>query len=150
MKKWAPIIESMGVTGSKSDWMSEYAKSHIDKESQRNTKINDILSESSQDFPTLLPMAMQVASKTIGLDIVAVKPLANPGMTQEDLDRIEAEIKQKNRDSKIDSLIEGTEYKEEKVEDHPDYKNGPLGNLLYMDFKYGHKKTRRAGKKHKK
>jgi hypothetical protein len=28
--------------------------------------------------------------------------------------------------------------------------SAPVGNLFYLDFKYGHKKTRRSGKKHKK
>lgn len=139
LDKWAPIIESMGVTGSKADWMSEYAQSHIDKQSQ-----------SSQDFPSLLPMSMKIASKTVGLDLVNVQPLPHPGMSQEEIDRIEAEIKTENRDNKIESIIEGKDYKEMKPEDHPDWKPGPIGSLFYLDFKYGHKKTRRAGKKHKK
>ncbi len=28
MKKWAPILDSMGVTGSKAEWMSEYVEMH--------------------------------------------------------------------------------------------------------------------------
>jgi hypothetical protein len=71
-------------------------------------------------------------------------------MSKEERERIEAEIKQKNRDGKIDSLIEGTEYKEEKVEQHPDYKPGSGGQLFYMDYTYStHKKTRRSKKKKK-
>jgi hypothetical protein len=27
-KKWAPILENIGLTGSKADWMSEWAESH--------------------------------------------------------------------------------------------------------------------------
>jgi hypothetical protein len=80
--------------------------------------------------------------------------MSGPGvMSKEERERIESEIKQENRDSKIDSLIEGTEYKEEKVEQHPDYKPGSGGQLLYFDYTYNsstHKKTRRSGKKHKK
>jgi len=158
LKKWSPILESMGMTGSKADWMSQYANAHIDKERERDNKINQILEEntvassiSTQQFPSLLPLARKISSQLIG------------GMSKEEKERIEAEIKSENRDGKIDSLIEGTEYVEKKVEEHPDYKSGtdlvpvqplsgPVGQLFYLDFKYGstHKKTRRSGKKHKK
>ena len=152
LNKWAPIIESMGVTGSKADWMTEYTKSHIDKESQRNTKIDDLLNESSDsptDFPTLLPITRKIVSQTIGLDLVSVQPIS--GNSREEIDRINAEIKAENREGKIESVLENKEYKEKTIEDHPDYKSGlPTGNLFYMDYKYGHKKTRRGGKNHKK
>jgi hypothetical protein len=100
--------------------------------------------------PSLFPVAMKIAVQTIGQDLVSVQPMAGPGgMTKEERERIEAEIKQKNRDGKIDSLIEGVEYKEEKVEQHPDYKPGNIP-LFYMDYTYNsptHKKTRRSKKK---
>ena len=102
--------------------------------------------------PNLFPVAMKIAAKTIGQDLVSVQPMTGPGgMSKEERERIEAEIKQKNRDGKIDSLIEGTEYKEEKLEQHPDYKPGSGGQLFYMDYTYGstHKKTRRSKKKKK-
>ena len=133
MKKWAPIIDSMGVTGSKADWFSQYAQMHSNNES----KIEENTLASDTEFPSLLPMAMQVASKTVGLDLVSVQPLASPGMSQEEVDRINNEIKKENRDGKIDALIEGKDFKEMKPEEHPDWKPGPIGSLLYMDFKYG-------------
>jgi hypothetical protein len=133
MKKWAPIIDSMGVTGSKADWFSQYAQMHSNNES----KIEENTLTSDTEFPSLLPMAMQVASKTVGLDLVSVQPLASPGMSQEEVDRINNEIKKENRDGKIDALIEGKDFKEMKPEEHPDWKPGPIGGLLYMDFKYG-------------
>jgi len=132
MKKWAPIIDSMGVTGSKADWFSQYAQMHSNNES----KIEENTLASDTEFPSLLPMAMQVASKTVGLDLVSVQPLASPGMSQEEVDRINNEIKKENRDGKIDALIEGKDFKEMKPEEHPDWKPGPIGSLLYMDFKY--------------
>jgi hypothetical protein len=131
LKKWGPILDSMGMTGSKADWMSQYANAHIDNEKQ-------IESNTDSEFPSLLPMAMKISAQTIGMDIVPVQPLSAPlmgGMSQEEREKIEAEVKQKNRDGKIDSLIEGTEYKEEKIEDHPDYKEG--GGLFYIDYTYG-------------
>ena len=103
--------------------------------------------------PSLFPIAMKIVSQTIGQDLVSFQPiLTGPsGMSKEEKERIESEIKQKNRDGKIDSLIEGTEYKEEKVEEHPDYKPGD-SPLFYMDYTYNsptHKKTRRSKKKKK-
>ena len=151
LKKWAPILDSMGMTGPKADWMSQYANAHLDNETQRNNKIEQILeSNTDNEFPSLLPIAMKVASQTIGQNLVSVQPMSHSGMSQEEIDRISAEIKKENRDSKIDAIVEGKDYKELKPEEHPDWKPGPVGNLFYLDYKYGHKKTRRSGKKHKK
>ena len=92
-------------------------------------------------------------TQTIGQDLVSVQPMNGPsGMSKEEKERIESEIKQNNRDGKIDSLIEETEYKEEKLEQHPDYKPDGGGQLFYMDYTYNsptHKKTRRSKKKKK-
>ena len=142
MKKWSNILGSMGMTGSQLDNLSQLAENQS----------NQILEETkTEDFPSLFPIAMKIASKTIGQDLVSVQPMSGPGgMSKEERERIEAEIKQKNRDGKIDSLIEGTEYKEEKLEQHPDYKPGSGGQLLYFDYTYNsstHKKTRRSKKK---
>ena len=142
MKKWSNILGSMGMTGSQLDNLSQLAENQS----------NQILEETkTEDFPSLFPIAMKIASKTIGQDLVSVQPMSGPGgMSKEERERIESEIKQKNRDGKIDSLIEGTEYKEEKVEQHPDYKPGSGGQLLYFDYTYNsstHKKTRRSKKK---
>lgn len=145
LKKWSPIIESMGVTGSKADWMSEYAEMHSINE--QNSMMG---TQSSSQFPSLLPLATKVASQTIGLDLVTVQPIG--GNSRDEIDRIKAEIKAENREGKIESVLENKEYKEKTIEDHPDYKDVlPKSELFYMDFKYGdHKKTRRSGKKHKK
>ena len=142
MKKWAPLLDSMGVTASHWGNMAQLVKNQSQQILEENTK--------ADEFPSLLPIAMKVASKTVGLDLVSVQPLPHPGMSQEEIDRINAEVKKENRDGKIESLIEGKEFKEMKPEEHPDWKSGPRSQLFYMDFKYGHKKTRRAGKKHKK
>ena len=135
LKKWAPILESMGMTGSKADWMSQYANAHLDNETQRNNKINQILESNTDDeFPSLLPIAMKISAQTIGLDLVPVQPMTGPGgMSQKERERIEAEVKGENRDGKIDALIEGKDFKEMKPEDHPDWKQG---NLYYMDYTY--------------
>jgi hypothetical protein len=86
------------------------------------------------DFNSLFPMVMKVASKTIGMDLVSVDPFGKVGFAT---DEIKAEVNAINRDSKIDNIIEGKEYKEMKPEEHPDYyKEMPRGELFYLDFKY--------------
>ena len=145
MKKWSNILGSMGMTGSQLDNLSQLAENQS----------NQILEETkTEEFSSLFPVAMKIATQTIGQDLVSVQPMTGPGgMSKEERERIESEIKQENRDSKIDALVEGTEYNEKKVEEHPDYKPGSGGQLLYFDYTYNsstHKKTRRSGKKHKK
>jgi hypothetical protein len=144
MKKWSNILGSMDMTGSKLDNLSQLVENQS----------NQILEETkTEEFSSLFSVAMKITTQTVGLDLVGVRPMSGPGgMSQEERERIEAEIKQKNRDGKIDSLIEGKEYTEKKVEEHPDYKPGSGGQLFYMDYTYAstHKKTRRSGKKHKK
>jgi len=141
MKKWSNILGSMGMTGSQLDNLSQLVENQS----------NQILEETkTEEFPSLLPIAMKISAQTVSLDLVPVQPMTGPGgMSKEG---IEAEIKQENRDSQIDALVEGTEYNEKEVEEHPDYKPGSGGQLFYMDYTYGstHKKTRRSGKKHKK
>lgn len=142
IKKWSSILGPMGITGSQLDNLSQLAENQSNHILEENTK--------TSEFPTLSPMAMKISAKTIGMDLVSVKPMPHPGMSQKEVDRIEAEIKKENRDGKIDAIVEGKDYKELKPEEHPDWKPGPLASLFYLDYKYGHKKTRRAGKKHKK
>jgi hypothetical protein len=139
MKKWAPILGSIGVTGSQLEDLSKLAENQS----------NQILNEGLSDFQSILPIATKIAAQTICSNLVSVQPMS--GLSQEEIERINSDIKKENRDGKIDSLIDGKEYKEMKPEDHPDWNSFPKGKLFYMDFKYGsHKKTRRAGKKNKK
>ena len=131
MKKWAPILEKMGMTGSKADWMSEYAEMH----SKNETTLSNTTTE---DFPTLLPIAMKVSAQTIGTDLVSVAPIGG-GNTSDKLKEIREDVKIENRDRKIESIVEDKEFEEMKVEDHPDYikPKGPSGQLFYLDFQYG-------------
>ncbi len=137
--KWSPIIESMGVTGSRANWMSQYIQNH--EESERSSWYGTIPAQTSQTTPTfennILPMAMRVAAQTIGLDLVSVVPMGG-GNNGEELNKIDAEIKQENRDGKIDAIVEGSDYVEKTREDHPDYRKGegPKGQLFYMDYSY--------------
>jgi len=131
MKKWAPILERMGMTGSKADWMSEYAEMHSKNE-------NTLSNTTTEDFSTLLPMAMKVSAKTIGTDLVTVAPIGG-GNSGPEMESIRQDVKIENRDRKIESIVEDKEFEEMKVEDHPDYikPKGPSGQLFYLDFTYG-------------
>ena len=131
IKKWAPILESMGMTGSKADWMSEYAEMY----SKNETTLSNT---NTEDFSTLLPMAMKVSAQTIGTDLVSVAPIGG-GNSGPEMESIRQDVKIENRDRKIESIVEDKEFEEMKVEDHPDYikPKGPSGQLFYMDFKYG-------------
>jgi hypothetical protein len=99
---WSPIIESAtGINDSeKLAWMSEYCHNHKLYEDANGavnymtvgTSMNlqgmgAVTLPSPSDFtntgsgdkaPTLLPLAMQVAAQTIGLDLVPVIPMAGP------------------------------------------------------------------------
>jgi len=130
IKKWAPILESMGMTGSKADWMSEYAEMH--------SKNETTLSNTTEDFQTILPIGIKVAAQTIGTDLVTVAPIGG-GNSGPEMESIRQDVKIENRDRKIESIVEDKEFEEMKVEDHPDYikPKGPSGQLFYMDFIYG-------------
>ena len=91
----------------------------------------------------LLPIAMKVAAKTLGQDL--------SGITDDELKEIKDRIKSENRDSKISSVLENTDYKEKKLEEDKEYKelmkkggvkpmSKPSSKLFYLDFKYDENK----------
>ena len=105
-KTWGPIIEeATGITEkSKLSWMSKYCHYHNLNESVYNTvhlnpnmnvqgmnavefpsdpttmnNFNNGMTSGSGDRPfSLLPLAMQVAAQTVGLDLVPVVPMQGP------------------------------------------------------------------------
>lgn len=104
-KKWAPVLENMGVSGEdRLDWMSEYAEYHsINENAYVNAGVAGMGAVLSPQPSTLagttigtnwisnggavgsgdlgqnlLPVAMKIAAQTIGLDLVAVKPTPGP------------------------------------------------------------------------
>lgn len=134
--KWGALINGVGLTGSKADWISQYAQIHTDME------LNSVGTQSSEVFPSVLPMSIKVAAQTVGLDLVSVLPMNNN--TDEELTIIKAEVEAENRNRKIDSLIEGNEYEEMKITEHPDFNTGPRGDLLYLDYSYKDPNTKKA------
>ena len=82
---------------------------------------------------TLLPMAMTVASQTIGMDLLSVQPMSAPSHENEE-DRLKRERLNKRISlfNKLNKIKEG-EY--EKIEQKPQPNIG--SQLIYLDFKYG-------------
>jgi hypothetical protein len=99
--KWSPIIESsVGITErSKVEWMSKYCHYHELYENNSYAQLGAVNGMGATRFPgdpgtqaafatqdtgsgdkahTLLPLAMQVAAQTIGLDLVPVVPMPGP------------------------------------------------------------------------
>ena len=66
--------------------------------------------------------------------------------SEEEMQHVKSRIFSENRDRKIDSLLEGKEYVELRLEDDAEYKElvsrgvrpmtKPTGQPFYMDFKY--------------
>jgi hypothetical protein len=105
-KKWAPVLENMGVTGERVEWMAEYAEFHsINENAYVNASnvagMGGVIAAQPSIYPgqtvggtlasgtqpltgsgdvgqNLLPVAMKIAAQTIGLDLVAVKPTPGP------------------------------------------------------------------------
>jgi hypothetical protein len=104
VKKWAPVLENMGVTGERAEWMAEYAEFHSINENAYVNATNvagmggvvnpgistlaggtlagsgytNAMAGSGDVGQNLLPVAMKIAAQTIGLDLVAVKPTPGP------------------------------------------------------------------------
>lgn len=99
--KWSPILESeVGITErSRVEWMSKYCHYHELYESNSTATLGAVNGMGSTRFPgdpgtqtdfytqdtgsgdkahTLLPLAMQVAAQTVGLDLVPVVPMPGP------------------------------------------------------------------------
>jgi hypothetical protein len=104
VKKWAPVLENMGVAEDRVEWMSEMAEYHsINENAYVNASnvagmgsvLNPVVGSlagnpgnytnaygnvagSGDVGQNLLPVAMKIAAQTIGLDLVAVKPSPGP------------------------------------------------------------------------
>lgn len=165
INKWASVFGSMGMTGSQLDNIAQLVENQSNHflENQTATEETNIFPKLDmpwpKDFPSLLPMAMKVSSKLISNDLIFA--------SQEEIEEVKKKVQSENRDGKIQSIVDGSEFTEKKLEDDDEYKklmkkgvsplSAPSGVLHYLDYTYSdnsktktHKKTRRAGKKHKK
>ena len=92
-----------------------------------------------EEYKSILPIAMRVAAKTISQDLAFY--------SEEEMKEVKDDVLAKNRDLKIEAIVEGKEYVEEKLEDDPRYQElikkgvkplpAPSSQLFYLDFKYG-------------
>jgi hypothetical protein len=148
LEKWAPILDSMGVSGSKADWLSQYAQMHSDSQNVESNTLSSTTQSDSFDMP-LLPIAIKIAAQTIGTNIGGFA-------SEEEINAVKARVQSENRDGKIDSVIEDREFTEKKLEDDPEYKelrkkgvtplSAPSGQLFYMDYRYDDSKDPLTGK----
>jgi hypothetical protein len=135
-KKWKPILESTGLTGSHLENLSQLAENGSNQILQENTLVKE---DTSGDFPSIFPLAMKVAARTISSDLIFA--------SKEEIDEVKNRVQSENRDGKIEAIIEGGEFVEKKLEDDDEYKklmkkgvtpmSAPSGRLFYLDFKYG-------------
>lgn len=166
LKKVIPILESAGITQS-SQLFNEKGQIDLEKVIAISSKITEKLSseenveesKSIDEFPSLLPTAIKVSSQYVSNEILGFA-------SEEEINEVKTRIQSENRDGKIEAVVEGGEFIEKKLEDDPEYKklmkkgvnpiSAPSGVLFYLDYQYAseqkkiHKKTRRAGKRHKK
>jgi hypothetical protein len=130
LNKWDSVLSGMGMSQEKKEWMSQYAELHATNEIV--TTPDEIITSQPE---SLLPIAMTIAAQTIALDLVPVQPMGSN--SDEEMKKIKQEVKAENRERKIDSIVEGKQFNEMKIEEHPEFNAGPSGKLFYMDMVYG-------------
>lgn len=106
-------------------------------EAQSNHLINQSSPTQSQFDNLVFPMIRKVFPQMVAHNVVPVSPLGG-GLPGEEVRRIDTELKQENREGKIESIVEGKEYVEKTRQDHPDWiePDGPKAGLLYLDYSY--------------
>lgn len=93
----------------------------------------------SNDFPSLLPTAMRIASSTISKDLIFA--------SDEEIDQVKDRLKKENRSNKLNSILNNIEYVEKKLEDDEEYQQlmkkgihpmgAPKGEIFFLDYNYG-------------
>lgn len=133
--KWQAVLGSTP-SNDKLNWMSEYAEQHKLYDSTTSS-LSSL--QPKEEFPSLLPLAMKVAAKTIGLDLVSVQPIG--GGDPKLLEAAKTKVKATNRERQMDSVLEDKPFEPLKIEDTEEYKeyskySGPKMNLMYLDYQY--------------
>lgn len=95
--KWKSIIGNIGLTGSQADWMSQYTGLQSQSTFPRTS------------FPSMFPIAMKVATQTVGLDLVSVKPLPAPSGHLFYVDYQYGNTKRITRKKKINNIFKANE-----------------------------------------
>ena len=138
-QKWAPLFNNLGLTGSQLDSLSQLSENQSKQILEENTLATEDTSNSN-DFPTLLPIAMKVAAKTIGSEIGGFA-------SKQEIDAVKSRLTQENRDGKLGSILDDKPFTEKKLEDDEEYKelmkkgvtpmSAPSNSLFYLDYTYG-------------
>lgn len=99
-------------------------------------KVLDDLDIESNKFESLLPFVIRVAAKSISDDLIFV--------SEEEINQVKNKVLTENRDNKIKSILENSNYVEQKLETHPEYKklikkalepmSPPTSTLFYMKY----------------
>ena len=141
-EKWKPILDALNISDDKKDWLSEYAELHSNQQDLTIASLG-ATGNTWNDTSNLLPVSMKVAAQTIGLDLVAVKPMGyGPRKSK----------KQQQKEDRINKLrkLEG---KDPDVV-LPNDEEGPIITIINMDFVYGNGNnkyiTKKPSKKRKK
>jgi len=97
------------------------------------------LDEKCENYENIIfPIVMKVCARTIAMDLCSA--------SKEEIKEVEDKIKIENRNNKIDSVVEGKDYIEKKLEEDEEYKklmrkgvtpmSSPSGTLMYLDHNY--------------
>jgi hypothetical protein len=147
LDKWQAVLGTT-TSSDKLNWMTEYAEHHKLYDSATSS-LSSL--QPKEEFPSLLPLAMKVSAKTIGLDLVSVNPIG--GGDPKLLEAAKSKVKATNRERQMDSILEEDKpFEPLKIEDTEEYKeyskySGPKMDLLYIDYQYNNSNTNKAKKK---
>lgn len=138
VNKWAAVLGT--ASNDKLDWMTQYAAAHSANESiGGHTVWGSHTATQSSGFPSLFPLAVQVAAKTVAFDLVSVQPMGGDSTL---LEKAKKKVTAVNRERQIDDILDDVPFEPLKIEDTDEYKDylksgSPKGNLFYIDYQYG-------------
>ncbi len=146
LKKWKHVFPNVD-DENKRQWLSEYSE-FIEQNKNFNYPCNDFVpqhesGDSFSPYTNLLPVAMKIASQTIGMDLVSIKPLSAPslGGTPE---LNEEKYVNERRKLILDDIFNDEEIDFDKKDDETDFKKlddikkdfMEGGGLLFFDYVY--------------
>jgi len=161
LEKWKSILDSLNLTDEdKRNWVTEYVQKNFNYpilDGDDFVPPEDNLKNNIKDV-NLLPMAMKIAAQTIGVDLVAVKPMSGPSLAgtpelneekyiNERRKNVLEDIFGETDDLDFDKLdeIKDTDFdKLDKLKD--EFMEPGKNGLLFLDFNYGNDKKNKNDK----
>lgn len=149
--KWKPILDKINVEEeNKRQWMSEYTEMmsmlEIDKNNDQPISTDNWCVGMSGDssMENLLPVAMKIAAKTIGMDIVSVNPMTSPSLGGVP-ELNEEKYVNERRKLILDDIFNEEEIDFDKKDDETDFKKledikkdfMEGGGLFFVDYIFG-------------